>query len=226
MIISDLIDTFGQIDFREAGALYLLVTDIMARQTLLTPAKVATLLGVSPITVRKWAQKGLIPAHVTAGGHRRFYYAEVEQFARSQGMTLHLKDNEAMRILVVEDDRQFAMFVSEVISDMSPELEVINAYDGFDAGRQIQKLHPEIVVMDLMLPGMDGFSVCERLKEDPETRAMRVIAMTGHYSSENVERILSLGAEACLKKPFRSEELISVLALDEADLNKALRTQA
>lgn len=184
---------------------------------LLTPAKVANLLGVSPITIRKWAQKGMIAAHVTAGGHRRFYYSEVEQFARLQGMTLHLGDSKARRILVVEDDRQFAMFIAEVISDMDRKLEVFVAYDGFDAGRQIQKFHPEIVLMDLMLPGMDGFSVCERLKQDPETRAMRVIAMTGYYSSENVERILSLGAETCLQKPFSAEDLISALALDETD---------
>ena len=184
---------------------------------LLTPAKVATLLGVSPITVRKWAQKGLIEAHVTAGGHRRFYYDEVEQFARLKGMTLHLGDKKARQILVVEDDRQFAMFIAEVISDLDAKVEVLLAYDGFEAGRQIQKHHPEVVLMDLMLPGMDGFSVCERLKQDPETRAMRVIAMTGYYSRENVERILDLGAEACLQKPFSGEELINTLALNETD---------
>lgn len=190
------------------------MTELMANPNLLTPAKVASLLGVSPITVRKWAQKGIIPAHVTAGGHRRFYYSEIEQFARAKGMTLHLKDNETKRILVVEDDRQFAMFVTEVIQGIDPDLEILNAYDGFDAGLKIQKFHPAIVVMDLMLPGMDGFSVCERLKMNPETKSMRVIAMTGHYSVENVKRILSLGATACLKKPFSSEELINVLALE------------
>lgn len=190
------------------------MTEHMANPTLLTPAKVANLLGVSPITVRKWAQKGIIPAHVTAGGHRRFYYSEVEQFAKAKGMTLHLKDNGTRRILVVEDDRQFALFVSEVIESINPDLEILNAYDGFDAGLKIQKFRPEIVVMDLMLPGMDGFSVCERLKMNPETKSMRVIAMTGHYTVENVKKILGLGATACLKKPFSSEELINVLALD------------
>lgn len=201
----------------QTGILNLLVTNAMNSPDLLTPAKVANLLGVSPITVRKWAQKGLIAAHVTAGGHRRFYYSEVEHFAKLKGMTLHLGDSKTRRILVVEDDRQFGMFVAEVISNLGQKLEVTLAYDGFEAGRQIQKLHPEIVLMDLMLPGMDGFSVCERLKQDPETRAMRVIAMTGYFSKENVERILSLGAEACLQKPFSAEELISTLALNETD---------
>ena len=56
---------------------------------LLTPNEAAELLGVSPITLRSWATKGLLPASVTAGGHRRYRYIALATFARERGMTLH-----------------------------------------------------------------------------------------------------------------------------------------
>jgi excisionase family DNA binding protein len=187
----------------------------------LTPTEVADLLMVAPVTVRQWAQKGLIEARTTAGGHRRFTMEAVRAFASEMGMELAGLDTglDRSRILVVDDDRQFNGFLVALFQQQFPELNVDVAYDGFDAGRQIQRVHPYLVLLDIMMPGLDGVEVCKRLKAEPETAAIRVIAMTGHHTPELEQRILAAGAERLLKKPFSTAELVAACGLSgqEAD---------
>lgn len=189
----------------------------MTSNKLLTPAEAAARLGVSPVTIRNWAQKGDLVAHVTAGGHRRFTEAELRRFARSNNMTFFPLATETQRILVVEDDRQFAAFIKDALAMLDPPPVVEMAYDGFEAGRRLQGLQPDFVLLDLMLPGVDGFSICRRLRSDPETRAVRIIAMTGYDTPENVTRILDDGAEACLSKPFGVDQLLDAIAGTDRD---------
>jgi excisionase family DNA binding protein len=183
----------------------------MNKPKLLTPGQTARLLGVSPITVRNWARKGLLPANVTAGGHRRFEHAAVMTFAQSRNMLIFPLEERDTRILVVEDDQQFAAFVVEVLRTIDSSAEIIIACDGFDAGRKIQSFVPDIVLLDLMLPGIDGFSLCNNLKSDPLTQRIRVIAMSGYAKEQNIERILSAGAETCLEKPFSRADILKAL---------------
>jgi len=186
----------------------------MPKQKLLAPSEAATLLGISPITLSKWARKGLLKAHQTPGKHRRFTYAEIRRFALEQGMTLFSADSSPTRVLVVEDDPQFSSFLIEVLSDTPAGLEVALAHDGFEAGRLIQKFRPHMVLLDIMLPGLDGFEVCRQLQADSETRQIRVIAMTGYYTKENTQRILQAGAEVCLAKPFTRNQLLHAIDMD------------
>ena len=181
----------------------------------LTPNEVAEMLMVSPVTVRQWAQKGLLDAENTPGGHRRFLRREVENFARKRGLTLQLPDQGALRILVVDDDRLVAESLMALFEELPEPISVEVAYDGFDAGRKVLAFQPNIVLLDLVMHGLDGFQVCARLKSDPTTKAVRIIAMTGHPSQENIQRIVEAGAEVCLSKPLDIPTLLRVIGLDE-----------
>ncbi len=188
---------------------------------ILTPTEVAELLAVSPVTVRQWAQKGLIEARTTPGGHRRFTREAVIDFARRMAMTLPegFAPAAGVRVLIVDDDRQFnGMLVAlfqQRFKPQYPNLEVAFAYDGFDAGRQVSRFKPTLVLLDIMMPGMDGVEVCRSLKADAASRSARVIAMTGHPTRELEQRIISAGAETLLKKPFSTDELLAVCGLNE-----------
>ena len=179
----------------------------------LTPNEVAELLMVSPVTVRQWAQKGEITAMTTPGGHRRFLHDDLLRFAEQRGLTLKIPGGSSTRILVVEDDVAFAGYLVELLTTATAALDVELANDGFEAGRKVQTFLPHVVLLDLMMPGLDGFDVCRRLKSDPSTRASRVVAMTGFWSPENELRILSAGAEVCLAKPFDKERLFRAVGL-------------
>ncbi len=184
----------------------------MSQKTFLTPNEVAKALMVSPVTVRQWAQKGLLEAHTTAGGHRRFSRAVVEEFARQRGVRL---PGARERLLIVDDNRQFNAYLVALFSARVTDLEIFSAYDGFDAGRQVQARKPTVVLLDIMMPGIDGIEVCRSLKGDPETAHIRVVAMTGYHTPEVENKILAAGAQVLLSKPFSSEEVLRECGFSE-----------
>jgi len=177
----------------------------------LTPSEVAELLMVSPITVRAWAQKGLLPSETTPGGHRRFLRESVEQFSKQYKAVPQRND---LRVLVVDDDRQVAGFLVEWLTGLDEPFIVDTAADGFEAGSKVHSFEPDIILLDLMMPKLDGFEVCRRIKADPETSNIRVMAMTGHMSPENEQRILEAGAEVCISKPLDTKFLLGLLKAD------------
>lgn len=181
---------------------------------LLTPTEAATRLSVSPITLRKWADKGLIKVITTLGGHRRYPLAEVERLLRRQSH----QGESPLKIMIVDDDRFVSEILQEFLSSLSLTVVVEIANDGFEAGRKLTIFMPDIILLDLMMPGLNGFDVCQRVKKDPATARIRVIAMTGYPTEENIKRILSAGAEACLAKPVEHSELLAALNLSEAAL--------
>lgn len=178
-----------------------------------TPNEVAQIFMVSPVTVRQWAQKGLLSAALTAGGHRRFLRQELLRFADERGLALNWALHGKARILIVEDDEQVSTFLCELLRGRAGIDALETASNGFEAGRKLQSFEPSLVLLDLMMPGMDGFSVCRTLKQDPATRHIRVVAMTGYPSADNIERILDAGAEVCLEKPIDTDRLLELLQL-------------
>ena len=172
---------------------------------------------VSPVTVRAWAARGELAAQTTAGGHRRFLRVELERFARDRGLRLLEGASAAgdgpLRVLVVDDDPIFAGFLDELLRQHGAQTRV--ALDGFAAGREVERWQPSVVLLDLRMPGLDGFDVCRALKASPTTRDIRVLAMTGFPTPDNVAAILAAGAEACFGKPLDSAQLLRALGLRE-----------
>ena len=180
----------------------------------MTPNEVAELLMVSPVTVRQWAQKGKLEALMTPGGHRRFTLEAIENFAAENNLSLHPQEKGGPRILIVDDDVSLANFLRELLTQRNPSLQVEVVHDGFSAGRMMESFSPDIVLLVLMMPQMDGFEVCHMIKTEMQ-RSVRVIAMSGFCSQENLERILQEGAECCLKKPFSTSVLLTALGIEE-----------
>jgi excisionase family DNA binding protein len=183
-------------------------------ETYLTPGQVAKLLMVSTAAVRIWAEKGEISALMTPGGHRRFLQSEVERFSKERGLKRREAPPKKLSVLIVDDDTLFAGYIEALLSKYPDAIDVEVANDGFDAGVKIHNLGPDVVLLDLMMPDLNGFEVCQRLKSSSETSGMRVIAMTGHPSSNNVERILAAGAEACVPKSIGQDELLQLIGLN------------
>jgi len=95
------------------------------------------------------------------------------------------------------------------------------ARDGFGAGSKVQSFKPDVILLDLMMPGMNGFEVCKALSSDSATDAIKIIAITGFYSAENVSRIIEAGASACLQKPIDTQALLDLLDLSTKRSTKA-----
>jgi len=175
----------------------------------LTPSEAAERLKVSPITLRSWAEKGLIHARTTLGGHRRYLVSEIDMLMQRQSWPAASQ----LRVMIVDDDHVVSGILQKTLARLSATLLVEIANDGFEAGRMLSSFKPDVILLDLMMPGMDGFEVCRRVKSDPATAHIRVIAVTGHPSQENLERILAAGADACLAKPVDPSALLAALQL-------------
>lgn len=178
---------------------------------------------VAPNTVRLWAIKGLLRPQTTAGGHRRYSREEVERFLGQRTAIRSGGQTESLRILIVDDDAAFARYLTELAAstDHGPA-EVAVAADGFEAGLLMHDFRPQVVLLDLMMPGLDGFEVCRRIKAEPYGGAIRVIALTGYQTPENIGRILAAGAEVCLPKPIDEDRLLELLNMPSGRQDKLL----
>ncbi len=113
------------------------------------------------------------------------------------------------RILVVDDDRLLRQMVRDLLE--GADCVVAEAVDGADGLTQAAALHPDLILLDLMMPNVDGYTACQRLKADPVTQAIPVIFLTASADLSLNRRAYALGAVACLTKPFRREALVAVV---------------
>ncbi|MDD4650553.1 MAG: response regulator transcription factor [Desulfoplanes sp.] len=111
-----------------------------------------------------------------------------------------------MRILIVEDEPDILNLLAFNLENSG--FEVIKAEDGYKALEKVRRESPDLVLLDLMLPKMDGLSVCRRIKENPGTRHLPVLMLTA--KGEEADKItgLELGADDYVTKPFSPRELI------------------
>ncbi len=183
-------------------------------------SEVAKYCHVTADTIRKWAEAGRIRVFKTPGGHRRIRREDLIQFLRENNIPIDPElDNSAVKVLVVDDEKPVLSVIRRFLERARTPFLVEVAMDGYDAGHQIASFKPDVVFLDLRLPGIDGFEVCRRIKAAPEHAGTHVIAMTGYYEGEAVNRVLELGAALCLRKPFTPDDLRRALAKVGVEVN-------
>ncbi len=116
---------------------------------------------------------------------------------------------EKNRILVVEDEE--SLLKLESILFTSKGYQVTGVRGGKEALASIAKQAPDLIVLDLMLPDMDGFEVCRHIKENEATRAIPVVMLTAKKSSRDLEHGKQVGADAYITKPFKSVKVLEVI---------------
>jgi excisionase family DNA binding protein len=182
----------------------------MAEKAVFTTFETAKLCHVSPLSIINWVNAGRLPAFRTPGGHRRIRREDLIRFMRDNGIPLpdELKDGSGRtKVLVVDDEAGIREVMSEHLTTRANPYEVMTASDGFEAGKLTATFQPEVVLLDLKMPGLDGFQVCRTIKADPETSSTIVIGMTGYFSPETEARILECGAIRCFSKPVEPSTL-------------------
>lgn len=183
-------------------------------------SEVAKYCHVTADTIRKWAEAGRINVFKTPGGHRRIRRDDLIRFLHENNIPIHSDlSDEGVKVLIVDDEKAVISVIRRFLEHSKTAFEVRVAMDGFEAGHHIGTFKPSVVFLDLRLPGIDGFEVCKRIKSSPETASTSIIAMTGHLAVDTNEKILSLGAESCLEKPFTPDDLRRALARLGVEVN-------
>lgn len=171
---------------------------------------IAEMLHVDPGSVANWIDQKLLKAYRTPGGHRRVLSEDLVRFLREHNMPIPPELNfRPVHVLIVDDEPAITKLIARAVKTALPEVEVVEANDGFRAGALVSTLRPEVVILDLRMPGMDGFDVCKLIKGQEETRHAHVLAITAYPSQDSEKNILACGARICLTKPLDMEALIS-----------------
>lgn len=114
------------------------------------------------------------------------------------------------RILIVEDETHIRLLIEQSLEELEDEgVEILTAADGAEALELVRSQRPDLVLLDVMMPKMDGFEVCRRLREDPENAAIRVIFLTAKGQEYDRARGEEIGADGYMTKPFNPDELLA-----------------
>jgi DNA-binding response OmpR family regulator len=114
------------------------------------------------------------------------------------------------RIFVVEDDRDIAELIAHYLTREGHETELL-AHGG-EAPRRVRETSPDLIILDLMLPGLDGMVVCQALRADPMTAAVPIIMLTARGEESDKVQGFELGADDYVTKPFSPKELVARVA--------------
>ncbi|HEB58012.1 MAG TPA: response regulator [Gammaproteobacteria bacterium] len=173
-----------------------------------TSTQAARQLGVSLRTVQLWVENGTLRAWKTAGGHRRIPQSSIEEVLRQRESQLNNRRRRGpATVLLVDDDHYQLDFLKAQIEDWHLPLRVDTASNGYEALIQSGRLDPDLAILDLMMPGLDGFQLIRTLTQSGVLNADQVIALTALDAPEIARRGGLPADVAVLQKPFAPEQL-------------------
>ena len=146
-----------------------------ANDDVMTTRQAGEALGVAVRTVQLWVEAGVLSAWRTAGGHRRIARSAVERLLADRARSLAASagtsasaaptDTQAFSLLLVEDDAHLARLFTSVVSGWGLPIQVTVAGNGFEGLVRVGEIAPDMVVTDLVMPGMDGMAMLRALKK-------------------------------------------------------------
>ena len=175
------------------------------RRRYLTTGDVAREFGVTPASVKKWIGQEKLRALRTPGRHYRISVEEFERFRAAYRFPA--EPERAPRILIVDDSPIVVDFVMDLLRDLMPGSELEGASNGYEGLLKVGTFHPDLLILDLRMPGLDGFEVCRRIKANPATRTTRILMITAFAEDETEAEARRAGADGFLRKPPQLDEL-------------------
>jgi len=160
-------------------------------------------------TMHRWVKSGKIKSYSTPGGHKRILIKDLKNWLKENQIPIKINEikEKNTKILIVDDDISVQTYLKKMLSGIFIDIEV--ASDGFQAGIKLIQFKPDLILLDLFMPNMDGFEVCKTVKENPSTHKTKILIMTGHGTKENYNKAILLGADAFLSKPSSKKEIIN-----------------
>jgi excisionase family DNA binding protein len=183
-------------------------TRLRSDEKVFTPIEVARLINAHVKSVANWIRQGMLEAYRTPGGHHRITRTAVLRFLNEQKMPIpEALGHDRLHILVVDDDPVVAGVVVAALRDQADRYEVTTVYNGIQALMEIGKHLPDLVILDIFMPELNGFEVCKQIKGNPERSHLRILSTSGDLAPDVREKILSCGADAFLPKPINLTQL-------------------
>ncbi|MBI4178034.1 response regulator [bacterium] len=177
---------------------------------LLSTKDVCRIFRVNRVTVADWANSGRLPSIKTLGGHSRFRKEEIVDFLRTNRLPIppELQPDRPL-ILLADDEPSILKTFPRRILARYPGARVDTADNGVEALLKIGREVPGLILLDLLMPKMDGIEVIHRLKSEPTYAGIKILAISGYVKDEKA--VLKAGADAFFQKGSDLKGLIESL---------------
>lgn len=182
-------------------------------KTVFTTGEAARICKVSQQTIIRCFDNGQLKGFRVPGSRfRRIPRDALYRFMKDNGIPTDALESGKRKILVVDDDEELVELITDVLeSDGRFEVRVAN--NGFDAGMMVKDYRPDLIVLDVMLPDINGKEVCQRVRSDPNLEGVRIVCISGMVEDDKIADLRQAGADDFLHKPFEVEELIRRICL-------------
>jgi excisionase family DNA binding protein len=177
-------------------------------KTVFTTGEAAKICKVSQQTIIRCFDNGQLKGFRVPGSRfRRIPREALYKFMKDNGIPTDALESGKRKVLLVDDDAELVELIGKVL-DEDGRFEVRVAQNGFDAGMMVKEYHPDLIVLDVMLPDINGKEVCHRVRADPSLEDVRILCISGMVEEEKVQELRLAGADDFLHKPFDIEVLI------------------
>ena len=178
-------------------------------KTVFTPGEAAKICNVSQQTIIRCFDSGQLKGFRVPGSRfRRIPRDVLYRFMKDNGIPTAALESGRRKALIVDDDEELVELIRDVF-DADGRFDVRVANNGFDAGMMVKEYKPDIIVLDVMLPDINGKEVCQRVRSDSTLDDVRIICISGMVEADKIDDLKEAGADDFMQKPFEVDALFA-----------------
>jgi excisionase family DNA binding protein len=180
----------------------------MSTKTVFTTGEAAKICKVSQQTIIRCFDNGSLKGFRVPGSRfRRIPREQLFSFMKDNGIPTDALESGKRKILVVDDDEELVELLVDVF-ERDGRFETRNANNGFGAGMLVKEFRPDLVVLDVMLPDINGKEVCQRVRSDSSLESVKIICISGMVEQDKIADLRAVGADDFMHKPFTVDKLL------------------
>jgi excisionase family DNA binding protein len=177
-------------------------------KTVFTTGEAAKICKVSQQTIIRCFDNGQLKGFRVPGSRfRRIPREQLYKFMKDNGIPTDALESGKRKVLLVDDDAELVEIILTYLNE-DGRFEVRVAQNGFDAGMMVKEYHPDLIVLDVMLPDINGKEVCHRVRADASLEDVRILCMSGMVEEDKIQELKLAGADDFIHKPFEVDRLI------------------
>ncbi|MDP7205169.1 MAG: response regulator [Pirellulaceae bacterium] len=180
----------------------------MSAKTVFTTGEAAKICKVSQQTIIRCFDNGSLKGFRVPGSRfRRIPRDQLYSFMKENKIPTDALESGKRKVLIVDDDVELVELLKDVF-DRDGRFEIRTANNGFDAGMQVKEFKPDLMVLDVMLPDINGKEVCQRVRSDKNLDAVKIICISGMVEQDKISELTDAGANDFMNKPFTVDSLL------------------
>ncbi len=195
----------------------------MSTKTVFTTGEAAKICKVSQQTIIRCFDNGSLKGFRVPGSRfRRIPRHELYSFMRDNGIPTDALESGKRKALIVDDDQDLVELLADAFA-RDGRFDVKTANNGFDAGMLVKEFRPDVVVLDIMLPDINGKEVCQRVRGDKTLEQVKIICISGMVEQDKIADLRAAGADDFMQKPFQVDKLLE-RAYDLLEMERPVTT--